>query len=150
MNPEERRSHLLRGGSLNRAWTFCLTENPASHCRVRSRSGETFANISKIARRNTLENKRPSFRCRGTKKNFKYQRFFILVTETNQQVNHDVEDSALVHERWASVSKIPPRGRNISAANTYMNHANTTLTRRTASDIDMGYHRSQFGRTTTD
>jgi len=46
-----------------------------------------------------------------------------LVTETNQQLNHDVEDNASVHARWGSVSKIPPQGRTISAASTYMNHA---------------------------
>jgi hypothetical protein len=34
MLPEERRSHLLRGGSLNHAWTFYLTENAASNFRV--------------------------------------------------------------------------------------------------------------------
>jgi len=66
MIPEERRSHLLPGGSLNHAWTFYLTENAASNFRVWSRSCETFANNSKITRRNALENTRSSFRSRGT------------------------------------------------------------------------------------
>lgn len=54
-----------------------------------SRSLETFVNFSHTTRRHM-----PSFRNQSSN-NFKYQRLFMLVMETNQQLNHDVEDYVL-------------------------------------------------------
>jgi hypothetical protein len=59
-----------------------------------------------------------------------------LVTENNQQLNHDVEANALATcAMGIRVKTPPPRVLIISAASAYMNHAqHTTLPRRTASD----------------